>query len=164
MRRNLAAPVIATSIIPRSAGLKIASLRSQSQPLPRTTLNACGGVDDSLSRSYAGIVSRRFDMCVDGVSRLVMGNLAIQNLMSNPILDIVHKQVVMTLYSLAADHRLDEYVKMLPVYLSTDWPACSAILDTIEQAGLLTRTEGGGIALTYPIDAEAESAPCGCSL
>jgi hypothetical protein len=103
-------------------------------------------------------------MCVDGVSRFVMGNLAIQNLMSNPILDIVHKQVVMTLYSLAADNCLHEYEKMLPVYLSTDWASCSAILDTIEQAGLLTRTEGRGIALTYPIDAEAESASCGCSL
>ena len=60
-------------------------------------------------------------MCVDGVSRLVMGNLTIQNLMSNPILDIVHKQVVMTLYSLAADHCLHEYEKILPVYLSADW-------------------------------------------
>ena len=101
-------------------------------------------------------------MCVDGVSRLVMGNLTIQNLMSNPILDIVHKQVVMTLYSLAADHCLHEYEKILPVYLSIDWAQCSAILDTLEQAGLLTRTEDG-ISLTYPIDAEAESSACGCS-
>lgn len=100
-------------------------------------------------------------MCVDGASRLVMDNPTIQNLMSNPILDIIHKQVVMTLYSLEADHCLHEYEKMLPVYLSLDWPQCSEILDTIEQAGLLARTEDG-IALTYPIRAEVESTPCGC--
>jgi hypothetical protein len=101
-------------------------------------------------------------MCVDGVSRLVMGNPTIQDLLSNPILDIVHKQVVITLYSLAADHCLHEYEKMLPVYLSLEWAKCSAILDNIEQAGLLTRTEDG-IALTYPIDTEAEGSPCACS-
>jgi hypothetical protein len=101
-------------------------------------------------------------MCVDGVSRLIMGNAAIQDLLSNPILDIVHKQVVMTLYSLAADHCLHEYEKMLPVYLSIDWARCSEILDTIEQAGLLARTKDG-IALTYPIDAEHEGTSCGCS-
>jgi hypothetical protein len=101
-------------------------------------------------------------MCVDGVSRLVMGDPTVQELLSNPILDIVHKQVVLTLYSLAADHSLHEYEKMLPVYLSLDWARCSAILDTIEQAGLITRTKDG-IALTYPIDAEAEGSPCACS-
>jgi hypothetical protein len=101
-------------------------------------------------------------MCVDGVSRLVMGNPTIQTLMSNPILDIVHKQVLMTLYSLAADHCLYEYEKMLPVYLSADWSECSAILDTLEKAGLLTRTEDG-ISLTYPIHAEDENSACGCS-
>ncbi len=100
-------------------------------------------------------------MCVDGVTRLVMANATVQNLLSNPILEIVHKQVVMTLYSLAADHCLHEYEKMLPVYLSVDWNRCSDILDTIEQAGLLTRTKDG-IALTYPIEAEADNA-CGCS-
>jgi hypothetical protein len=101
-------------------------------------------------------------MCVDGVSRLVMGNLTIQNLMSNPILDIVHKQVVMTLYSLAANDCLHEYEKILPVYLSADWAECSAILDTIEKAGIITSTEDG-ITLTYPIDVEAESPTCGCT-
>jgi hypothetical protein len=101
-------------------------------------------------------------MCVDGVSRLIMGNAAIQELLSNPILDVVHKQVVMTLYSLAADHCLHEYEKMLPVYLSLDWAQCLEILDTIEQAGLLARTKNG-IALTYPIDAEHEGTSCGCS-
>ncbi len=101
-------------------------------------------------------------MCVDGVSRLVLGNVTVQNLMSNPILEIVHKQVIMTLYSLAADNCLHECEKMLPVYLSADWDRCSAILDTIEKAGLLTRTKEG-IALTYPIEAEDANASCGCS-
>jgi hypothetical protein len=100
-------------------------------------------------------------MCVDGISRLVMDDQTIQNLMSNPILDIVHKQVIVALYSLAADHCLHEYEKILPVYLSTDWAQCSAILDTIEQAGLLTRTSDG-INLTYPLDTEDAGAPCGC--
>jgi hypothetical protein len=46
--------------------------------------------------------------------------------------------------------------------LSLDWARCSEILDTIEQAGLLVRTEDG-IILTYPIVTEHEESSCACS-
>jgi hypothetical protein len=80
--------------------------------------------------------------------------------MANPILDIVHKQVVMTLYSLEANHQLQEYRRMLPLYLATDWQKCAEILDAIELAGLITQA-GEGIELTYHIEAP-QDAGCGC--
>lgn len=101
-------------------------------------------------------------MCIDGVGHLVLGNETIQEKMANPILDLVHKQVVMTLYSLDSSHRLNEYKEVLPLYLSIDWSGCSAILDTIEQAGLISRTESG-ISLTHPIESDQRGS-CGCSL
>lgn len=101
-------------------------------------------------------------MCTDGVGHLVLGDDTIQEKMANPILDIVHKQVIMTLYSLDAAHRLDDYKEMLPLYLSIDWPQCSSILDAIEEAGLISRTESG-IVLTHPIESDNGSS-CGCSM
>jgi len=67
-----------------------------------------------------------------------MNDAAIQEKMSNPILDLVHKQVVMVLYSLEISNRLETYKEVLPVYLSADWTTCSEVLDTIERAGLLS--------------------------
>jgi hypothetical protein len=99
-------------------------------------------------------------MCMDGVSHLVLSDARIQRKMANPILDIVHKQVVMTLYSLEANHQLQEYRQMLPLYLSMDWPKCAEIIDAIELAGLITRS-GERIALTYHIEAE-QDVGCGC--
>lgn len=99
-------------------------------------------------------------MCTDGVSLLLFQNEIIQEKMSNPLLDFVHKQVVMTLYSLAASNSLDQYKELLPVYLSKDLPECEAILKTIEQAGLLTLT-ADGIMLTHPIEND-NAATCGC--
>ena len=101
-------------------------------------------------------------MCIDGVGHLVLGDETIQEKMANPILDFVHKQVVMTLYSLDANHRLDEYKEVLPLYLSVDWNQCNAILDAIEQARLINRTEKG-IVLTHPVASAGESS-CGCSM
>lgn len=99
-------------------------------------------------------------MCTDGVSHLVMNDEKIQKLMSNPILDLVHKQVIMSLYSLEANHNLKDYRQMLPLYLGKDWAACDAILNTIEKAGLLMRT-ADGIALTHPVERDASPA-CRC--
>ena len=99
-------------------------------------------------------------MCTDGVSLIVMNDEDIQQLMSNPILDVIHKQVVMTLYSLDANDGLQDYKRMLPLYLGMDWDVCQKILDTIEKAGLLFRTSDG-IALTHPVQRDTTSA-CGC--
>ena len=101
-------------------------------------------------------------MCMDGVGQLLMNDEAIQEKMANPILDIVHKQVVMLLYSLEANKQLGQYQALLPVYLSADLPTCDAILDVIQEAGLLTRTDGG-IRLTHPVHVDTSASPCGCS-
>lgn len=84
----------------------------------------------------------------------------IQELMNKPTLDIIHKQVVMTLYSLALSKRLDEYEKLLPVYLGLSIDECRKILGTIEQAGLI-ENRNGKISLTHPINSDA-SGGCGC--
>ena len=99
-------------------------------------------------------------MCTDGVSMLLFEHEAIAEKMSNPTLDFVHRQVIMTLYSLEAAKRLDEYRELLPMYLSKDWPECEAILKTIEQAGLLTLNPDG-IELTYRVESD-NTTSCGC--
>lgn len=82
-------------------------------------------------------------MCSDGVSHLIFADEAIMEKMANPIMDFVHKQVVMALYAWNAENRLDAYRELLPIYLSKDWSECEAILKTIERAGLVTLTSDG---------------------
>jgi hypothetical protein len=100
-------------------------------------------------------------MCTDGVSKLVLEDEVIGEKMANPILDIVHKQVVLVLYSLDANKQLDRYKELLPVYLSLDWPRCAEIIDTIETAGLVVRSDHG-LQLVYPVSTDANAAACGC--
>lgn len=99
-------------------------------------------------------------MCTDGVSHLIFADERILEKMSNPILDFVHKQVVMTLYTLDAGNRLDEYKDVLPTYLSKDWTECESILKTIEEAGLVTLSPDG-IDLTYRVESD-DTVSCGC--
>jgi hypothetical protein len=100
-------------------------------------------------------------MCTEGVGHLVMADETIQDLMANPILDFVHKQVVMTLYSLDANKKLTSIRKMLPIYLGMDWEKCKSILDTIEQAGIIKQIDGG-ILLCHKLTIE-DTHSCGCS-
>jgi hypothetical protein len=100
-------------------------------------------------------------MCMDGACQMIMNDPTIQEKMSNPILDLVHKQVVMVLYSLKAANRLETYKEVLPVYLAADWATCSGVLDTIEQAGLLTRT-ATGIELKYSFPVGDTTGSCDC--
>jgi len=100
---------------------------------------------------------------MDAVSHLVMQDEKIMELMSNPELDLVHKQVVMMLYALDAGRKLSEAEEMLPLYLSMDRDRCRGILAAIERAGLLRR-EGNEICLTHPIAAPDQPAACGCSM
>lgn len=99
-------------------------------------------------------------MCTDGVSHLLFEDKTIMEKMSNPILDFVHKQVIMTLYTLNADKRLSDYKDMLPTYLSKDWAECETILKTIEQAGLVTLSPDG-IRLIHEVES-GDTASCGC--
>jgi len=87
-------------------------------------------------------------MCSDGVSHLIFADETIMEKMANPIMDFVHKQVVMALYSWNAENRLDSYRELLPIYLSKDWTECEAILKTIERAGLVT-LRADGIKLNH---------------
>ncbi len=100
-------------------------------------------------------------MCVEGMNCFAMTDEAFQKVMSNPTLDLIHKQVLMTLYSMAVNKCLHEYKELLPVYLSADWSRCETILQTLEHAGLLTRTENG-IELTYKVAEDKSAASCGC--
>jgi hypothetical protein len=101
-------------------------------------------------------------MCMDAVSHLVMQDEKIMELMDNPELDLVHKQVVMMLYALDAGGKLHEAEEVLPLYLSMDGDRCRGILAVIERAGLLSRL-GGEIRLTHPVAASEQLAACGCS-
>ncbi len=100
-------------------------------------------------------------MCTDGIGHLVISDETIQQLLSNPALDLVHKQVVMTLYSMDAGKTLHEYKKMLPIYLGMDWNKCAQILTEIEKAGIIQWTEDG-ITILHPIQAEETGHSCGC--
>ncbi|MCA1961396.1 MAG: hypothetical protein LDL33_11440 [Desulfomonile sp.] len=102
-------------------------------------------------------------MCMDAVSHLVMQDEKIMELMSNPELDLIHKQVVMMLYALDAEGKLSEAEEMLQLYLSVDRDRCSGILAAIERAGLLGRV-GDEIRLTHPIAVPDRPAACGCSM
>lgn len=100
-------------------------------------------------------------MCIDGVSHLVMKDETLQRMLSNPALDLVHKQVLMALYSMDANNRLHECLDLLPVYLSAERSYCEGILNTLEQTGLLERTKDG-IALTYRLKVDQLANSCGC--
>lgn len=101
-------------------------------------------------------------MCMDAVSHLVMQDEKILELMNNPELDLVHKQVVMMLYALDAQGKLNDVDDVLPLYLAMDPGRCSSILAAIERAGLLSRC-GHEIRLTHPVAAGDEPAACSCS-
>lgn len=99
-------------------------------------------------------------MCVDGVSSLLFTNEAIMEKLANPILDFVHKQVLMALYSWDSAGTLGEFRELLPVYLSKDRQECDAILRTVQEAGLVTLS-ANGIALVHPLP--KPDAHCNCS-
>lgn len=100
-------------------------------------------------------------MCTASVGNLLVYDERIQDLMNKPGMDIIHKQVVMTLYSLALSKRLDEHERLLPVYLGLDADECKKILTTIERAGLI-KNRDGKISLTYPVHTDPADS-CGCS-
>jgi len=101
-------------------------------------------------------------MCFDSVSYMLLQDERFMELVAHPELDLVHKQVIMALYSLEAGHQLDDYRETLPVYLSMNWDTCSQILDVIEHAGLIHRDESG-ITLVHRFDMPDQHAgSCGC--
>jgi hypothetical protein len=100
-------------------------------------------------------------MCTASVAGLLFENEEIQTLLANPDLDMVHRQVAITLYALDADHRLAEYESMLPVYLSMGLDQCEKIINDLVEAGVVARS-GSSIFLTHPLDARAVESSCGC--
>jgi hypothetical protein len=85
----------------------------------------------------------------------------VRELLADPRLDLIHHQVVMTLYSLDAGGRMADYREILPLYLSVDWDRCSELLETLENVGLISRT-GDSIVLTHRIVSEAAASQCLC--
>ena len=100
-------------------------------------------------------------MCMDAVSHLLINDKTFQRLVSNPQLDLIHKQVLMALYSMDLGGELLRCRELLPVYLSSDWTRCETILDTLEAAGLIKRV-GGAVELTYKIEKDEGDGSCGC--
>lgn len=100
-------------------------------------------------------------MCMDGACRFIMQDENVQRLMSDPRLDLIHKQVVMMLYSLDAGDRLGEYREVLPIYLSLTWDKVAEILRTLEDAGLVILTPDR-LLLTHPIKSDDSVIACTC--
>ncbi len=100
-------------------------------------------------------------MCTEAVSQVLLEDEAIQKLMADPAMDVIHQQVIMTLYSLDVGHRLEQIRTLLPIYLGMKWERCSEILDVISKAGLIKR-EGDNVRLTHPIAKERLGSDCGC--
>lgn len=100
-------------------------------------------------------------MCMDGACSFILQNENVQRLMSDPSLDLIHKQVVMMLYSLDASDRLGEYREILPVYLTLEWDKVAEILQTLEQAGLVILT-ADRLLLAHPIKSDESAVACAC--
>lgn len=100
-------------------------------------------------------------MCMVSVGNLIIENEMIQQLMANPSLDLIHKQVLMTLYSLDAQKRLADHKTVLPIYLSMNWDDCDKILRVLESAGTITRNQES-ILLNFPLNIDAAESSCGC--
>ncbi|MCX5873714.1 MAG: hypothetical protein NTY51_10865 [Deltaproteobacteria bacterium] len=100
-------------------------------------------------------------MCMVSVGNLIIENEMIQQLMANPSLDLIHKQVLMTLYALDAQKSLADHKTVLPIYLSMNWDECDKILGVLESAGTITRNHES-ILLNYPLNIDATESSCGC--
>jgi hypothetical protein len=100
-------------------------------------------------------------MCSTGLSEWFFKDERIQEIMTHPSMDLVHKQVLFNLYALQADGHLDGYQDLLPVYLGKPWPECDRILDKIEEMGLIRRS-GEGLFLIYEPERSAALSSCMC--
>ncbi len=101
-------------------------------------------------------------MCIEGGGRLLFSDAKLQELMADPRLELIHKQVLLQLYSMEAAGRLHEYREILPLYLSLEWPRCVEILAVLEDAGLVARN-GNRIRMVHQIKSEDSPGSCGCT-
>ena len=100
-------------------------------------------------------------MCTASVGDIILKDATIQGLMARPSLDLIHKQVLFTLYALDFEKRLANLKTILPIYLSMDWDNCEKILRLLESEGLITMNSGS-IVMNYPLKIEANDTSCGC--
>ena len=100
-------------------------------------------------------------MCTVSVGNIIFKDETIQGLMARPSLDLIHKQVLMTLYALDSQKRLEEFKAVLPIYLSMEWENCEKILVELESEGLIT-VKTGSIVMNHPLNLEANETSCGC--
>ncbi len=100
-------------------------------------------------------------MCTVSAGNIIMENETIMDLMANSNLDLIHKQVLMTLYAFEAQKRLSDFRAILPVYLSMSWENCAEILKVLESEGLITLGQDT-VIMNYPLNIEAADSSCGC--
>lgn len=102
-------------------------------------------------------------MCTTGISFQVMTNPIIRDIVVRANLDFVHQQVIMLLYTLQHEKRLDQYAQVLPLYLGKDWSACEQLLADLEAAGVVRRSNGG-VELPYEIHVDEDGDACACGM
>lgn len=100
-------------------------------------------------------------MCMDGVGHLLMEDEGFQRMLAHPDLDFVHRQVVMTLYSLQMNNRLHEWRETLPIYLSQTQEQCEEIVAVLARAGLVN-VNGAEISLPYEFEVPESDHSCAC--
>ncbi len=109
------------------------------------------------------LTSREDGMCTTGISYQVMSNPLIRDIVVRDNLDFLHQQVIMVLYTLQHEKRLDQYAQMLPLYLGKDMTACEQLLADLESAGVVRRS-GGGIELLHEIHVDDDGDACACGM
>jgi hypothetical protein len=100
-------------------------------------------------------------MCTAGISFQVMSDPVLQEVVFKNGLDFLHQQVLMMLYTLDHEKRLPEYRQLLPVYLAKDWEACDELLNVLEIAGVVRRSERD-IELVHKIEIVDAASDCAC--
>lgn len=100
-------------------------------------------------------------MCTAGISFQVMSDPVLQEVVFNHGLDLLHQQVVMVLYTLDHEKRLTEYRRLLPVYLGKDWETCDQLLNVLETAGVVRRSNQD-IELIHKIEFVDAASDCAC--
>ncbi|MGB9617153.1 MAG: hypothetical protein ACP5M0_14020 [Desulfomonilaceae bacterium] len=119
---------------------------------------------DSIRKYLRQLLMRREGaMCTTGISFQVMTNPIIREIVVRANLDFVHQQVIMVLYTLQHEKRLDQYAQVLPLYLGKDWSACERLLADLEAAGVVRRSSGG-VDLPYEIHVDDDGDACACGM
>jgi hypothetical protein len=90
-----------------------------------------------------------------------MTDTAINEKINAAGLDFLHLQVLVNLYSLKNANRLEHLKEDLPVYFSKTWPECQKLLDELERADLIRKTQHS-VELVEIIENPNDDHSCAC--